>query len=274
MIISRSLYDHRIPEGKESVALSHRLLVGMKHMLPARKGRYEHDQRGLRQMEVRDQSIHKLEGIARINEDLRPAALLPEDPSSALVYLRRRLDRPAGSRPDTDHSVPVLMRPVDHIRSLLRDHIEFRVHVMMLDVVHLDRPEGAEAHMKGHMGDINTFLLNLFKKLLRKMKPRRRRSRRSLVLRIYRVVARPVLKTMVDIGRKRHFTERVQHFLKDSFILEGDHAVPVRKNVRDLTDERRSLRPSIRTSEEDSRPGPALFPRLDQRLPGIRRRAL
>ena len=65
MIISRSFYDHRIPEGKESVALSHRLLIGMKHMLPARKGRYEHDQRGLRQMEVRDQPIHELRSEER-----------------------------------------------------------------------------------------------------------------------------------------------------------------------------------------------------------------
>ena len=70
------LYNtHSIPEGKEPIPLLYRFLVGVQHMLATRKRGHQHDQSALRQMEIGDQAVHGLEGVARIDENVRPSGL-------------------------------------------------------------------------------------------------------------------------------------------------------------------------------------------------------
>lgn len=67
--------EHGIAKTKEAISFLYCLLIGCHDMFPAGKGRNQHDKRGFRQMEIRDQSIDDLELISRIDEDIRPAAL-------------------------------------------------------------------------------------------------------------------------------------------------------------------------------------------------------
>ena len=67
------------------------------------------------------------------------------------------------------------------------------MHVVVFDLVHLDRAKCAESHMKRHMGDHNAHCLDLRQKLLCKVKSRRRGRSRSLMLRINSLVTGLIL---------------------------------------------------------------------------------
>ena len=58
---------HRVAEAEEAVAFAHRLLIGGKNVLAPRERAHQHDERGLRQVEIRDKRIHHLEAVARID---------------------------------------------------------------------------------------------------------------------------------------------------------------------------------------------------------------
>ena len=67
------LYNaHGVPKRKEPIPLLYRFFIGVQHMLATRKCGYQHDEGALRQMEIGDQTVHGLEGIARVNENIRP----------------------------------------------------------------------------------------------------------------------------------------------------------------------------------------------------------
>ncbi len=142
--------------------------------------------------------------------------------------------------------------------------------MVLLHIVGFDRPEGPETHMQRHVRDMDAHRLDFPEQFLRKMQPRRRRRRRSFIFRVDRVVARPVLKLVVDVGRQRHLPERVQHLLENALIVKLHQPVPLIDDIDDLADERSLLRRPVRAAEEDPGADPAFFARLHQRLPGIR----
>ena len=102
-------YQHRISKAEETVFCFDRLFVGRQHMLPSCQGADQHDKRRFRQVEVGDEAVQHFEPISRIDEDLGPAACLPE----AALRVRGGFDGAAGSSADTDHAVPLRVRPVN-----------------------------------------------------------------------------------------------------------------------------------------------------------------
>ena len=65
---------------------------------------------------------------------------------------------------------------IDKVRCRLIDLIELRMHMMLRDILDLDRAEGAKSYVKCHLRDIHTHIPHLLQKLRRKMQPGRRRS--------------------------------------------------------------------------------------------------
>ena len=51
------LDKHGVSKRKEAITLFHRLLISGQYMFSSRQRGYQHDQRGLRQMEVGDQAV-------------------------------------------------------------------------------------------------------------------------------------------------------------------------------------------------------------------------
>ena len=68
--------EHGVAEGEEAVFLLDGLLIGAQDVLPPRQRRHQHHQRGLRQVEIGDETVQRLELVARIDEDVRPARAL------------------------------------------------------------------------------------------------------------------------------------------------------------------------------------------------------
>ena len=61
--------EHRIAEGIKTIPFLNSNVICFKNFLAPRKRADQHDQRGFRQMEIRNHRIHNLELIAGENED-------------------------------------------------------------------------------------------------------------------------------------------------------------------------------------------------------------
>ena len=96
--------EHRIPKGEEPIPILYCLRIGIHNMIPSGERRYQHHQCRLRQMEIRNQRIHHMELVARIDKDLRPAIAGMQHS----IRRRCRLQRAAASCSDCDNPATIL----------------------------------------------------------------------------------------------------------------------------------------------------------------------
>ena len=139
------LYNaHGVPKRKEPIPLLHRFLVGVQHMLAPSKRGYQHDEGALRKMEICDQAVHGLEGVTRIDENIRPSGLGLE--GAVVVY--QGFQGAAGGRAYADDAPAVSLRFVQHVRGFGAHHAQLRVHMMLSHFLRLYRAEGAEPYVQ------------------------------------------------------------------------------------------------------------------------------
>ena len=65
--------QHAVPIAEEAIALTDRLLIRLHHQLLACECADKHDERGLRQMEIREQTAGDTKLKTGMNEDVRAA---------------------------------------------------------------------------------------------------------------------------------------------------------------------------------------------------------
>ena len=114
-------------------------------------------------------------------------------------------------------------------RGRIRGHLPvLGVHLVILDVLLLDRAERAQPHMQQYRHYIYALGRYALQQFGREVQPRRGRGRRAVLARIHRLIARGVLQLFVYVRRQRHLAQRVQQFLEHALILEPDraHAAP------------------------------------------------
>ena len=199
-------------------------------MLTARQRRYQHNKSGLRQVEIGDQSIHHLEAVARVNEDVCPAA----GGSHSAILRRPALQCAAGRCANADHTAAVFLGFVDDIGSLPGDDAVFRMHLMLRDLVLFHRAEGAQTHMKGDIAQLDAHSLDLLQQLRGEVQSRRGGRRRADHLRINRLIALLILQFSLDIRRKRHPAQLLQNLKKDAFVLKMYQPVAIGQNLLHL----------------------------------------
>ena len=134
--------------------------------------------------------------------------------------------------------------------------------MVLQNIFLLDRPEGSQSHMERHVGDIHAFLRNLLQQLRGEMQSGSRRRRRSLVLRIDRLITVLVLQFMCDIRWKRHLPESVQHLFKNPFVEEADQPVSLFHHIQ-------HFRFETSVSKSQSRSRFRFLSRLHQRFPDV-----
>ena len=108
------------------------------------------------------------------------------------------------------------------------------MHIVLLNVILLDRTERAEADVQRHIADAHTLRLYFLQQFRRKVQPRRRRGRAALDLGIDRLIALLIGKLLLDVGRQRHLAEALERFKEDALVIEPYHAVSVRQHIHDL----------------------------------------
>ena len=101
------------------------------------------------------------------------------------------------------------------------------MHVMLFYILHLHRTKGSQSDMEGDISNLHALLLYLFKQFLRPMESRSRCRGRTFFLRIDGIVPGLIRKLLCDIRRKRHLSELIQNFFKNSLKMEFNNTIPV-----------------------------------------------
>ena len=136
-------------------------------------------------MEVGDQTIDHLKFIAWIDENFCPAASRLQNTISSSC----RFQCTAAGSSNCDHTAAIFPGIVDQLRLVFFHNVEFRMHVMLLHIIYLNRTERAKTYVKSYMGNIYPFGFHLLQKLFCKMQTCCRRCCRTFILCINSLVA-------------------------------------------------------------------------------------
>ena len=108
------------------------------------------------------------------------------------------------------------------------------MHIVLLDLVLLDRSERAEPDVQRHIADADALGSDPLQKLRREVQTRRGSRRRAVDLGVDSLVALLVLQLLLDVGRQRHLAEPLEHLKENSLVVEAYQAVAVRQDLGDL----------------------------------------
>ena len=103
------------------------------------------------------------------------------------------------------------------------------MHMVLFDILYLYRTECTYAYMKRHICDLHAHFPCFFQKLLCKVQTGCRRCYRTFFLAVDCLIPVLVLAVILplDIWRKGHFSQFLQPFHKDAFILEFNNSGPI-----------------------------------------------
>ena len=213
-------------------------------------------------MEVRDQRVHHLILIARTDEDLRVALLRDH----AAIH-RSGLQRAHAGGAHGDHPAAALPCGVDAPGRVLADLIVLGVHLVLLHVLHLHRAEGAQTHVQQHRHDVHALCPDALHQLRREVQARRGCGGAALLLRVHRLVALPIRKLLVNVGRQRHLAQLVQRGLHRALAGEVHDAPAVLLHLRDGRHQPSAAEEHLRTRAQ-------LLARAHDGLPPLGRKLL
>ena len=159
-------------------------------------------------MEVRYQSVDRLEPISRVDEDPRLARVGVHGPR----IVGHALKSAAGGRPDGYGPAALFPSPVYYRGGFFAYRNVFGVHNVLIYPVFLHRAECPEPHVKHDRHHGGAFFFYFGEKLLREVKPRGRCRRRAFLARIDRLISARVLRLLGDVGRQRHDAYFMKYF--------------------------------------------------------------
>ena len=174
-------------------------------------------------MEIGNQGIHGLEPIARIDEDIRPSGL----GCKGSVLIDKGFQRPAGGGSHADNPSPGCSGFVEDGSCLVIHHAQLAVHMVFQNLLRLHRAEGAKPNMEGDKGRIHALCPDGIQQLLRKVQTGSGGCGRANLPGIDGLIPLLILQFCLDVGRQRHFSQPLQHFQKNSGIVEFHHPVSI-----------------------------------------------
>lgn len=143
--------QHRVAVGAEAIALLLGHLVGVHDGVVAAEGRHHHQLRGVGQVEVRDHGVGHREVVGVEDELVGP----PLHGLDHAVGRDGRLERAHHRRADGDHLVAAALGVVDRLGRLLRDEELLGVHLVLREVLDVDRAEVAQTHVERDEGAVD-----------------------------------------------------------------------------------------------------------------------
>ena len=103
---------------------------------------------------------------------------------------------------------------------------------MVFNCIGTYRTESAKTYMQCNECNIDAFIPDTFKNFIREMKPCCRCSCRTTFFRKHCLITCLIIKRLRNIRRQRHFSERIQNFIKDPVIDELECAATLFQDTR------------------------------------------
>src|ERR1700722_12113988 len=124
--------EHAVSVGEEAITCFDCVVVGCKHLLASTEGAYQHQQRGLRKVEVRQECVYDLELVSGRDEDVGCSGMRFE-PSIA-CNTRAVFQRANRGRACCDDSATFALRRVYRFCCGVRQGVAFGVQVNVFDL--------------------------------------------------------------------------------------------------------------------------------------------
>ena len=160
------------------------MAVGRHDLIIAGKGGHQHQQGGLRQVEIGDHGVHTAETVSR--PDKQPGIPTPGPQLTLRGGGLQTADRGGAHR---NHTPAPLSCRLHLLAGLFTQFTQFTVHLVIIKIVHPDRLKGSRAHMQGDMGDIHPLVPDPLQHGLIEMEPRGGRRHRTWAFSINGLIA-------------------------------------------------------------------------------------
>ena len=172
-------------------------------------------------MEVGDQTVHGLEGIAGVDKDFRPLGLC----FKAAILVNQGFQGPAGGGAHADHTATGCLGLIQDFGSFRCHHTELCVHMVIRYFLRFYRPEGTKTHVQCDKGSFHTLVPGLVQQFLRPVQSGGGGSGGANSPGIHGLIPLLVHKLFFDVRRQGHLTQAFQHFQEDSLIVKLHHPV-------------------------------------------------
>ena len=140
-----SHHEHCVSKAEKTVFFLYSNLIGIHRLLIAVESGNQHNQRAFRQMKIGNQPIYTPERKTWIDENIRPPAACA---NFSIMIACNAFQCAAAGRSHCDHAPTLLFGILDQLRSFFRHPIMLGMHVMIFNILRLNRPEGADANMQ------------------------------------------------------------------------------------------------------------------------------
>jgi hypothetical protein len=109
--------------------------------------------------------------IAWVNELARPTTARLNHP----VLRADRFQRACAGSANANHPAALTATVINQLGRFRLNLIIFRVHLVFLNILYLNRPESTQTHIEQNLGHLNAVVLNTLQKFRRKMQTGRGR---------------------------------------------------------------------------------------------------
>ena len=200
------------------------MFVGCQDIFAAAESAYEHQQRGLRQVEVGQHRFDYFEfetcfGIC-VDEEVGCCGACDD---CSCAYSNGMFERANRCGADGDYSAPGAEREIKGRGGVGGDGIRFGVEFVILDAIDADRLECSEPDVQRDFGGLDAALTDSVENLRSEVKARSGRGYRSALLSIDGLIALAITGRIGarDVGRERDVADAIECGEKIIVILEG-----------------------------------------------------
>ena len=158
-------------------------------------------------MKIGDQRIDRLEAVAGIDENFGLALHGMHDS----IFVRYAFKHSRGRRTDGDDPAAVRFASIDALCRFGCNHEMLGVHMVLFDLVHLDRSEGAKPHVERDFNDRNALCAESVQNFRSEMQSRGRGGSRAFGFGVDGLITVFICKTLGNIRGKGHIPDNIQH---------------------------------------------------------------
>jgi hypothetical protein len=206
----KSLDEHAISIGIKPVALSDRVFIGVKNLLPSRKGAYQHKQRRFRQVKVGEYCVDQLKCKAWVDKNIRSGGACHD---AACTNSDGVFESAHRGGADRNHPAALPQGEIDGRGRSGRNQIGLDVNLVIFDALHPYGLKRSQANVERDVDRLNSLAFYAAQDLRSEVKPGGGSRNRTTVLGIDRLIAFAIPGRVWprDVRRKRDVADAIKN---------------------------------------------------------------